>query len=146
MQKNALLLSIRPLHAEKILDGTKTVELRRVLPRVGKGDVVLIYASSPVKALVGAFTVDKVVTDRPRELWEIVQGKAGITRKEFNAYYAGASEGHGIFFSDVLSLHKPLSLETIRLEWPGFQPPQGYYYLTKEKKYSRLSSKLAKRL
>lgn len=146
MRKSALLLSIRPRHAEKILDGTKTVELRRVLPRIRKGDLVLIYASSPVKALIGTFKVDKVVTDRPRQLWDIVQDKAGITRKEFNAYYAGASEGYGIFFSDVLSLHKPLNLETLRQEWPSFHPPQGYCYLTEEKEYGELSSKLARRL
>jgi len=146
MRKNTLLLSIHPRHAEKILDGTKTVELRRVLPRIGKGDLVFVYASSPVKALIGAFKVDRVVTDRPRQLWEIVQEKAGITRKEFDTYYAGASEGYGIFFSGFLSLNRLLKLETLRQEWPGFHPPQGYCYLTGKKEYSELTSELAKRL
>ncbi len=145
MRKGTLLLSIRPQHAEKILDGTKTVELRRVFPRVQKGDTVLIYVPSPVKALVGAFRVDKVVADPPRQLWSAVQDKAGITRKEFYSYYAGISEGYGIFFSSVVSLQKPVDLEEIKGKWPSFHPPQGYCYLTEEKEYSNLPSELIKR-
>src|SRR5438552_3893096 len=41
--KSALLLSIRPKHAEKIFDGIKTVELRRIRPRLQRGDLVLVF-------------------------------------------------------------------------------------------------------
>ena len=58
---NALLLSIHPEYAEKIFDGTKRVELRRVRPRLQNGDLVIVYVSSPVKAVCGAFRVDNVV-------------------------------------------------------------------------------------
>jgi predicted transcriptional regulator len=45
---NILLLSIRPEYANKIFDRTKTVELRRVRPRLlNEGDRVVVYVSSP---------------------------------------------------------------------------------------------------
>ena len=56
-----VLLSIKPKYADKIFNGTKTVELRRICPKVTEGDLILVYVSSPVKALVGEFEVKKIV-------------------------------------------------------------------------------------
>ena len=47
MPRETLLLSIRPTFVERIIDGTKTAELRRVRPTVRPGQDVLIYGSSP---------------------------------------------------------------------------------------------------
>ena len=59
--KRDVLMSIRPQYASKILDGRKTVELRRKFPEVGAiGATVLIYSSSPVKAIVGTARIKKV--------------------------------------------------------------------------------------
>ena len=131
MSNYVLLLSIRPQYAEKIFDGTKTVELRRVRPRVKEGDTVLVYASSPVKALVGAFVVSRVVEKAPQELWRIVRSRAGIEQEEFEAYYDGARTGFGIFFKEVCEYSAPIELQSIRQRWPDFWPPQGYRYLQK---------------
>ena len=61
MMKNAVLMSIRPQYATKIFDGIKTVELRRVKPKfLAEGDLIFVYVSSPVKSLVGAFTVSSI--------------------------------------------------------------------------------------
>lgn len=130
MLGTAVLLSIRPEYAKKIFSGDKTVELRRKCPRVKNGDLVLVYVSSPIKALIGAFRVDDVITKPPVELWEKVKNKAGITLNEFNSYYDGASVGHGIYFSEVWRLPAPLELEKIRELIPGFHPPQVYQYLS----------------
>ncbi len=142
MQNCVLLLSVRPEYAQKIFGGTKTVELRRILPRIAKGDLVLVYVSSPVKAVMGAFTVDQVIDQRPEALWRMVEGKAGLTRREFKAYFSGASRGCGIFFTDVLSLQKPVTLQSLRERWPAFQPPQGYCYLAQREMYRELAMEL----
>jgi predicted transcriptional regulator len=127
---NAIMLSIHFQHAAKILAGTKTVELRRVRPRfIGKGDVAFIYVPSPIKSLIGAFKIDHVVEMPVRKLWWVVQEKAGIPRKEFNAYYEGASKGVGIFFAKVWNLPKPLGLQELR-ENHGIRPPQSFCYVT----------------
>lgn len=62
------LLSIRPVFADQILAGTKRVEFRRV--RFARMVVsVAIYATQPVGAVVGWFTVRRLVTGTPYELW-----------------------------------------------------------------------------
>src|SRR6185503_3263930 len=65
MPNQALLISVRPRFAEMIFAGTKVVELRRLRPRIGTGDLVFVYVSSPVMALAGAFEVGEVVSGAP---------------------------------------------------------------------------------
>jgi len=129
MPENVLLLSIRPEYAEKIFDGTKRVELRRVRPRLQNGDLVILYVSSPVKAVCGAFKVDYVVAGPPGDLWEKVRSRAGITREEFDAYFVGASKAVAIFFSEVFTLSQVITLDALRETLPDFQAPQGYQYV-----------------
>ena len=54
MSPNVLLLSIHHKYTNMIFDGNKRVELRRVRPRhLNEGDLILVYATSPEKALLG---------------------------------------------------------------------------------------------
>lgn len=121
---------MRPQYARKIFDGTKTVELRRVRPRVTTDDLVLVYASSPVKAMMGAFEIARVLTASPSRLWRKVDGKAGMTRKQFDEYFQGAKTGYGIFVKRKWVLPKSLKLESLRKRRSKFRPPQSYHYLT----------------
>ncbi len=130
MSEHALLLSIRPEYATKIFDGSKTVELRRVRPRLTSGDLVLVYASAPVKALLGAFEVAKVVEAPPAQLWTQVQEKAGLTHDQFDQYFDGAKQGYGIFLKRKWSLAEPVALDVLRKRQTNFRPPQSYHYLT----------------
>lgn len=134
MPKTILLLSIKPEYASKIFDGTKKVELRRVRNRLKSGDLVVVYVTSPEKALVGSFEVeDVIVKDLPEELnnlWKQVEEQAGIERKQFDTYYKGASLGVGIFLKNIQKFPKPLKLESLRKHLPNIRPPQSYRYLT----------------
>lgn len=136
MVSNALLISIHPKYANKIFDGTKTVELRRVRPKLTKGDLVLIYITSPVKSLAGAFKVDKVLGKEPKSLWKHVKNQCGTSKKEFNKYFEGVKIGYGIFFSEVWKFSTPIDLNYLKKRCPNFTPPQGYHYfdLTQEDK------------
>ncbi|MBI4320056.1 MAG: ASCH domain-containing protein [Chloroflexi bacterium] len=130
MSHKVLLLSIHPVYVDRIFEGTKKVELRRIRPEVVSGDWVFVYATSPVRALIGAFEVERVVEALPHNLWDKVQNDAGITRKQFDAYYLGASIGFGIFVSRTWSFPEPLELVRLRQLLPNFRPPQAYRYLT----------------
>ena len=130
MPHDALLISIRPRHAEKIFAGVKTVELRRTRPRLLQGDLVLIYVTSPIKALAGACEVVEVIEGTPEALWRIVQDRAGVSAEEFCDYYAGATTGFGIHLKNARRLPEPLQLEQLKTEWPSFHPPQSYRYLS----------------
>ena len=67
MQMDAIL-SIKPIYAKQILAGTKKVEFRK---RSFKEKVrrVYIYASVPVKQIVGYFTFTEIDEDTPANLW-----------------------------------------------------------------------------
>jgi predicted transcriptional regulator len=135
MPNNILLLSIRPEYANKIfLEKTKKVELRRVRTRLKRGDLVVVYVSSPKKVLVGSFEVERVIVeDLPQELnnlWKQVEEQAGIERQQFDSYYQGASVGVGIFFKRIQVFPRPLGLDYLREQLPNIKPPQSYRYLT----------------
>lgn len=137
MPANILLLSIKPEYAHKIFSGEKTVELRRVRTRLNTGDLVLIYVSSPRKALVGTFEVEHIsqikLEDVQRDLnkfWTQVKDKAGISSEKFENYYRGASLVVGIFVRNVITFDVPIDLEQVRKKMPKFKPPQSYHYLT----------------
>ena len=129
MTKNVLLMSIRPQHADKIFNRKKTVELRRIKPKLlEEGDLVFVYVSTPVKSLVGAFSVSSVIEKPLPILWEKVKDYACVSQSEFLDYYQGTNTGVGIFINDIWLLPKPIQLAELRKESEGFYPPQSFRY------------------
>ena len=136
MFENILMLSIKPKYAAMILSGEKKVELRRVRTRLKHGDLVLVYVSSPIKALVATFQVDNIVQSEikaiPKDLndfWTRIENIAGISCNEYKTYYNNASTIVAIFIKNLKELNDPIELETLRATIPRFQPPQSYRYL-----------------
>jgi len=129
-EKRTLLLSIRPKFAEMIFNGSKRVELRRRRPRICAGDKVYVYMSSPVRALVGEFIVQRVLSSSVDDLWDIVRDCAGITQEHFEEYYSGTDLGCAIFVAESKRLPRPIELDDLRRIWSGFRPPQSYAYLS----------------
>ncbi len=125
---HALLLSIRPNFVELIFAGTKTVELRRVKPRVKAGDLVVVYASGTTKGMVGAFEVVGVTAASPSSIWRKFNGGSGLTKQGFDSYFAGASVGYAIRIGKRWKIQEPVPLNTLRKRRAGFRPPQSYHY------------------
>jgi len=125
---HALLLSIRPHFVDLIFAGTKTVELRRVKPRVKSGDLVVVYASGATKGMVGAFEVAGVTAATPSSIWRKYNGGSGLTKREFDHYFAGVSVGYAICIGKFWKIQEPVPLNTLRQRRAGFRPPQSYHY------------------
>jgi predicted transcriptional regulator len=136
MTGSALLLSIKPRFADAIFSRQKRVELRRVSPRVGSGDLVLIYVTSPRCALEGAFEVERVLEARPSVLWSHVAQNAGVSHEEFNEYFGDRAKAYAIVIRRVWRL-SPVSLSAMRKA--KVRPPQSYQYLN-QSAMSRLTS------
>ena len=132
MQNSILLISIKPKYVEMIFNGIKTIELRRKYPKAKNGTIVVIYASSPTKAIIGIGVVDEVVSDHPQSLWRSVRHNAGVTLQEFKNYFEDSSTGVGIHLKEINRLTRPLNLSQLREVWPKFHPPQGYHYLSQD--------------
>lgn len=120
------LMSIHPKYAKQILAGDKRVEFRK-RPIAADVTHVLVYATAPISAIVGAFVVTEQVTLAPQMLWRRFRQVAGIEWVDFTAYYTGRQSGTGIAVGDVLIADQPMCLQT-RLGL--FRPPQSFQYLT----------------
>lgn len=114
-----------------IFAGSKTVELRRVCPKILPGDLALVYVSSPAKELRGSFEVGKILTATPSALWKKVGAKSGVTRAEFFAYFKGKKQAHALVIKRAWPLPSPVCLKTLRKSKGGFRPPQNFHYLRK---------------
>jgi len=125
-----LLLSIRPIYSEKIFSGKKRVELRRIRPSVHRGDLVLVYTSSPSCELTGAFVVGAVESATPVRLWAKVRQTCGLTRAQYDDYYRGSKKAYGIRIERSWRLEMPLKLACLRRHSARFHPPQSYRYFT----------------
>ena len=130
MANNALLISIRPRFAEMIFAGTKTVELRRMRPRIGKDDMVFVYVSSPVKALEGAFEIAEVVSGSPKSIWRRLGSNTGLSKQEFDNYFDGKNVAFAIRIRRYWRLPSPVRLASLKRQRNGFHPPQGYHYIS----------------
>lgn len=124
-----VLLSVKPEFVEKIFRSDKTVELRKKIPTLDAGDEVLIYASSPVMALVGAIEVVDVVREAPHSLWKLVKAHAAVERSFYDLYYQDRDTAYGIFIGRTRLFEYACTLPSLREVWPGFRPPQNYRYV-----------------
>jgi predicted transcriptional regulator len=125
-----LLLSLHPQHAHRVFAGDKDVELRRIRPRVGSGDRLIVYATSPVKAIVGWCLIDSVIENQPSLLWRQVRNRCAVSLSDYQAYFSGARASFGIVLKRPTSLAAPISLRYLRVAIPGFTPPQCYRYMS----------------
>lgn len=123
-----VVFSIRPAYATKILDGSKTVELRRrftggVLP----GTLAYIYTTSPTSALTGFAHIQDVQRLAVPDLWVKHQSAACLVKGDFEAYFSGLEQGYAIVLGAAKSLNRPVTLSELRQRF-GFEPPQSYQY------------------
>ena len=125
MQMNTILLSINPEHVENIINGTKKYEFRRVKCKQ-KIDKILIYATSPIKMIVGEATVLDVIEDSIEQVWKITSEFSGISETFFNDYYIGKHQAVAYRLGKVTSFPKPFSLDTIGVK----AAPQSFVYMS----------------
>ncbi len=126
-----LLMSIRPRFSDQILSGSKHFELRRRPLRIQPGAKVVIYASAPLRAVVGAFVAGGILTRSVTALWDELSAQLGVARAEYDGYFAGAQVGHAIAVGARIRI-EPIPLHVMRQRRPGFRPPQSYMYLRED--------------
>ena len=135
-EKRYLLMSIKPIYAQKIKAKEKTIELRCSSPKVSSGDILVIYESSPVQRITAYCEIDSIISMTPEKLWEVVKEKAGIVKDAFEEYFSGKQEGVGICLKNVNILSSPQSLSVIAED---FSAPQSYRYISEEQ-FHRLTN------
>lgn len=123
---SSILISIKPKYTDLILAGTKQVELRKRSAKIRAGTRILIYSTSPRKALVGEAFIGFVAALPIEELFAQYGVLACVSRVEFETYYASDREGVALGLELVTSYAEPIGLDRLRDLQHGFRPPQSY--------------------
>ena len=121
-----ILLSIKPEYAEKILAGSKRFEFRRRVPKNPNVKSVVIYATLPIGRVVGEFTIKKIHSDQPEELWAKTHLYSGVTEEFFNSYFDGKDLGYAI---EILVVRKFKQTQPLETYISSGIAPQSYVYL-----------------
>lgn len=120
-----VLLSIKPEYAEKILCGGKKYEFRRTLFKSPSVTKIVIYATSPVRKVIGEFDIDCIISLEIDNLWEKTKHYAGINKKFYDSYFHGKEIGHAIKIKRARRYLKYLELGDYEVRCA----PQSFVYL-----------------
>ena len=119
-----VIMSINSMHAEKILAGTKRYEFRKIRCKK-RVDVIVIYATAPIKKVLGEVEIRGVIEDLPQAVWEKTKTAAGIDVSFFNRYYQGRNKAVAYELGDMSIFVKPKNLSDYGLK----VAPQSYAYV-----------------
>lgn len=125
------LLSIHKRHADAILDGSKTIELRKCPPKQPISHV-LLYVTKPTQRVVGVVEVDEVLHQGERQFghfWGVFGWRASTTsfaeaRCYFGAPWPGKHVGSGILLGKAVRF-PPLPLSAFGIA----RAPQSFCYV-----------------
>ena len=121
-----VLLSIKPKYVEEIMNGNKKYEFRKSVFKCREDvELVYIYSTSPVKKIVGVFTIKNIIEDHPRNLWENFREFSGIEKEEFFSYFGDRKNGFAIGIENVEVFEDPIDPKSSN---PDFVPPKSFYY------------------
>jgi len=120
-----VLLSIKPEFAEMIFAGTKKFEFRRSVFRNPEVKTVVVYATAPIKRVIGEFEIEKIINDELEALWQQTRSYAGIDKKYFLDYFSDMENGYAIKIKKTRKYKKSLCL---RKDFKT-TPPQSFMYL-----------------
>lgn len=123
-----LVMSVRPSFAEKILNGSKPIEIRKHFPDKWANHEIALYATKPVGSLVGKAEVESVTRGQPAEIWSCFESKLGCSKLDFDAYVGDAEEIAAIRLRNVCAYHHPVRLDKMAsLLGEALIPPQSYF-------------------
>jgi predicted transcriptional regulator/N-acetylglutamate synthase-like GNAT family acetyltransferase len=130
IEKKSLVMSIQPKYAKRIISKKKKVEIRRRFSAKLVGSTVFIYASMPIRAIVGESTISSIIHARPREIWEGFNEQIGCSRNEFNEYCRGEKTVYAIVLDELLPYPDPLPWSVFSAAFDApIRPPQSYQFL-----------------
>ncbi len=124
-----IVLSLKPRFAEAILSGVKTVELRRTVPKIVVPTRALLYATTPVRALLGTCIITDVRSVGLEALWREYGSRSDLHYHEFQQYFDGLDAGTALTLTEPQAFGQRVPLQDLRARPRGFRPPQSFAYV-----------------
>src|ERR1019366_4519145 len=129
-----VLMSVKPTFAEKLVGGSKTIEIRKRFSSKWVGHDAVFYASRPLGCLVGKATINSVTKDQPANIWSQFGSRIGCSRLEFDAYVGSANEVVAVEMKDAVPYERSVSVsELSEILHQPLTPPQSYLELAFKK-------------
>jgi len=131
-----VLLSIKPKYAKLIFSGKKRFEFRKIIFTNRSVSEVYVYVTSPEKRIVGKFTIAGILSDSPNNIWKQTRKYAGITKKDYNEYFADSKTAYAIEIKEMTLFSEPIDPLVYD---DNFRAPQSFIYLDRKKKQQLIS-------
>jgi predicted transcriptional regulator len=122
--KNVIVLSLHPIHANAILDGIKTVEFRRSrIP--SDAQAILVYATAPISKVIGTANVAGYQEAAPTTIWRKFRKYGNVPKAFFDSYFLGAKQARCYLLKSPKRFKKPLVLADFGIS----TAPQSFAYV-----------------
>jgi predicted transcriptional regulator len=119
------ILSIHPMYVDAIRTGNKRIEFRKT--RFTKNvKFIIIYETAPSQKIVGFFSVKKIVSDTPKNLWNQFSTIGCIAKSDFLEYFKNSQIGYGIEIDKYQDLANKIDITEL-----CDTPPQSFRYIDK---------------
>lgn len=120
-----VILSIKPIYAEKILTGEKKFELRKTIFKNSEIEKIIIYASSPISKIIGEFEIDGILNQELKNLWDTTKDYSCVDKDFFDSYFQNKKSGYAI---RIKSYKKYDTIFDIQEKY-GIKAPQSFSYI-----------------
>lgn len=120
-----VLLSVKPEFVEKIFARTKKYEFRKALFKRSGVKYVIIYASAPIKRVVGEFEIDDILSDDVDVVWDKTKKYSGITKAFYKSYFQNRKVANAIKIGHIRKYEKSRQLSDYNIQ----QAPQSFCYI-----------------
>lgn len=122
-----LLMSVKSGFAERIITGSKSIEIRKHFSEKWVGHDAILYATRPVGSIVGRTTIRSVTKGHPDHLWASFQSRIGCSRSQYDSYVGNACEISAIELDEVRPYDMPVPLSQLaRLLCVRLLAPQSF--------------------
>ena len=121
----AVLLSIKPEFAEKIFAGTKKFEFRKIIFKHRNINKIIVYASSPIKKVIGEFIIDDIIIADIDTLWNTTYKYSGITKEVYQKYFKNKERAYAIKIVKTIRYEKSRNLNEYNIK----TAPQSFVYV-----------------
>ena len=119
-----IILPIKPVFIEKILTGEKTYEYRKQLC-IDNIDKIYLYATTPVKAILGEVDVLAKITAHKEKLWNMTKDYSGISKEYYDEYFCKSERASAYYLGEAKRYKKPIRLNEVGIDFV----PQSYVYV-----------------
>lgn len=124
---NAILLPIHTVYINRILLGEKKYEYRTRLCKEPI-ELILLYATTPVKKIVGEVQVLGKLSMEKEELWKATKAHAGIEHCTYLKYFSKSTIANAYMLGDVRAYKQHYPIAAVGIE----HTPQSFAYINDE--------------